>query len=119
MWSMGAVSVERAKKRMNRVVIIATDFPPNPSVGRRRTVKFLKHLPGLGWECSVLAPSERYFRGKDPALRAEVPPGVRVFRAFHPAPLEMCAARSGKKRKVVLKKFNKYFKCWQVFICNK
>ncbi len=78
-----------------KILLVATDFPPNPSVGRLRTVKFAKYLPGTGWEPQVIAPAYRYFFGRDERLLQEIPKDCPVHRAFFPALLEIAACLIG------------------------
>jgi glycosyltransferase involved in cell wall biosynthesis len=62
--------------------MIAYHFPPvQGSSGVHRTLKFVRHLPQLGWEPIVLTvrPSAYPSRGED--LSAEVPQGIVVRRA--------------------------------------
>jgi len=76
----------------NKILMIATDFPPNPSVGRLRTVKFAKFLPEFGWRPIVLAPSYGFFWGRDESLLKEIPKEAKVCRAFFPAFIEIIAS---------------------------
>lgn len=68
---------------MPRVLIIAWYFPPVGGPGVQRTLKYCKYLPREGWEITVIAgidPGEH----QDPALAAEIPPGVTVHRFGRP-----------------------------------
>jgi len=40
---------------MNKVLMVALDFPPCKSAGVQRTLKFCEHLPGYGWTPFVLS----------------------------------------------------------------
>lgn len=88
---------------MKKALIIATDFPPYPSVGRRRTIKFLKHLRSFDWEPIVLAPSDTFMWGKDVSLLQEIPEGIKIYRAFYPNLLEilLCFIRRRKGSKTL------------------
>ena len=86
---LGGIHNKRAKKK---ILMIATDFPPDPSVGRLRTIKFCKYLPENGWKPIVLAPSYRYLWGRDEALLNEIPEGTKVYRAFYPALIEIISS---------------------------
>ncbi len=65
-----------------RVLILASDFAPLPSVGRLRVQKFCKYLPRHGWEVHVVTFQPTY--GADPKLLAELPPGLQVERTTVP-----------------------------------
>lgn len=67
---------------MKRVLIIASHFPPEPSVGRHRIVKFCKYLPQFGWEPEVLTIDDRFLWDRDEDTLKELPEGLRVHRAF-------------------------------------
>lgn len=66
---------------MKKLFVIANPYPPMASAGTTRVVRFLRHLPGEGWEPSVLTA-----KAEGPAA---VPPGVRVARAAVPWPRQL------------------------------
>ena len=68
---------------MKRLLMIAYHFPPLAgSSGIQRTLRFVQHLPGLGWEPLVLSANCRaYERTSDDLLR-DIPKGTVVQRAF-------------------------------------
>jgi glycosyltransferase involved in cell wall biosynthesis len=47
----------------------------------QRTLKFVKYLPGHGWEPTVVTVRWSPYRMRDPSLARELPPGLRVLRA--------------------------------------
>jgi hypothetical protein len=67
---------------MKSVVMIAYCFPPDGSAGVYRPLRFIRHLPAMGWSVSVIAADlapygwTRY----DPALLALVPSETEVIR---------------------------------------
>ncbi|MFZ1538473.1 MAG: glycosyltransferase [Chromatiaceae bacterium] len=68
---------------MPRVLIIAWYFPPVGGPGVQRTLKYCKYLPREGWEITVIGgidPGEH----QDPALAAEIPPGIILHRLGRP-----------------------------------
>lgn len=67
---------------MKRVLMIAYHFPPLAgSSGIQRTLRFVRHLPALGWEPVVLSAHPRaYDRTSDDQL-ADVPADIPVIRA--------------------------------------
>src|SRR2546423_8089842 len=63
--------------------MVAFHFPPSAgSSGIQRTLRFVQHLPALGWEPVVLTAHPRAHERLSDDLLAEVPPGVKVVRAF-------------------------------------
>lgn len=63
--------------------MIAYHFPPLAgSSGIQRTLRFVQHLPRLGWEPVVLTTHPRAYGSVSEDLLAEVPPAVHVERAF-------------------------------------
>ena len=66
-----------------RLLVVAYFFPPLGGGGVPRVLKFVKYLPEMGWDVTVLtapAPSRSY-SVRDESLLAEVPSRVRVVRA--------------------------------------
>ena len=69
--------------RLKRVLMIAYHFPPLAgSSGVQRTLRFVQHLPALGWQPLVLTASPHAYQKTSDDLLAEVPPGTVVRRAF-------------------------------------
>jgi glycosyltransferase involved in cell wall biosynthesis len=74
---------------MKRVLIITTAFPPQPTVGRQRSVKFAKYLPEFGWKPVILTIDDRYLLDRDDDILKELPADLQVHRAFFlPDPLQ-------------------------------
>jgi glycosyltransferase involved in cell wall biosynthesis len=68
---------------MKRLLMVAYHFPPLAgSSGIQRTLRFVQHLPALGWEPIVLTAHPRAYEATSGDLAAEVPAGVPVTRAF-------------------------------------
>jgi glycosyltransferase involved in cell wall biosynthesis len=68
---------------VNRVLMVAYHFPPmNVSSGIQRTLRFAQYLPEFNWEPAVLTAHPRVYSGISQASLAEVPPHLRVRRAF-------------------------------------
>jgi glycosyltransferase involved in cell wall biosynthesis len=68
---------------MKRILMIAYHFPPLAgSSGIQRTLRFVQHLPELGWQPIVLSANERAYERTSPDLLAEVGAGTTVRRAF-------------------------------------
>ena len=63
--------------------MIAYHFPPLAgSSGIQRTLRFVQHLPALGWQPLVLTASPNAYERTSDDLLAEIPAGTVVRRAF-------------------------------------
>ena len=63
--------------------MIAYHFPPLAgSSGIQRTLRFVQHLPSLGWEPIVLTANPRAYEKTSDDLLADIPVGTVVRRAF-------------------------------------
>lgn len=63
--------------------MVAYHFPPLAgSSGIQRTLRFVQHLPSLGWEPLVLSAAPRAYEQTSDDLMGDVPPGTVVRRAF-------------------------------------
>ena len=63
--------------------MIAYHFPPLAgSSGIQRTLRFVQHLPSLGWQPLVLSAHPRAYERTSDDLLADVPSGTVVRRAF-------------------------------------
>lgn len=63
--------------------MVAYHFPPLAgSSGIQRTLRFVQHLPALGWQTLVLSASPRAYERTSTDLDREVPAGTVVRRAF-------------------------------------
>lgn len=66
---------------MKHLLFIAFHYPPeSSSSGVLRSLKFTNYLPEHGWRVSVLSIREDAYRFADPALLAQIPPEVKVYR---------------------------------------
>jgi glycosyltransferase involved in cell wall biosynthesis len=66
---------------MRRVLMISPHFPPDSTAATHRVRLLAPHLPGYGWQPTVLTVDARDYEGRlDPDLLASVPPDVRVVR---------------------------------------
>ena len=66
-----------------KVLMIAYHFPPlSGSSGIQRTLRFVQHLPALGWQPIVLSASPHAYERTSDDLMADVPVGTVVRRAF-------------------------------------
>lgn len=66
-----------------RILMVAYHFPPLAgSSGIQRTLRFVQHLPALGWQPLVLTANARAYERCSDDLLGEVPQGTVVRRAF-------------------------------------
>ncbi len=68
---------------MKRVLMVAFHFPPFAgSSGIQRTLRFMQHLPALGWQPLILSADPRAYERCSDDLLNEIPPDTVVRRAF-------------------------------------
>jgi len=65
---------------MNKVLMIAHQFPPVGGSGVQRSVKFAKYLPLFGWEPVVLTRDDGKMALRDESLLKELPPAMEIIR---------------------------------------
>ena len=65
----------------HRALIFAYYFPPLGGGGVQRTLKYVKYLPGEGFDSVVIAGGARAYALRDRGLLRDVPPGTVVIRA--------------------------------------
>lgn len=64
-----------------KVLIIAYIFPPLARAGVHRTVRFVRYLPELGWDLTVLTVAEPFYPPNSPLdreLLEKIPKGVKI-----------------------------------------
>ncbi len=64
-----------------KVLVIAYIFPPLARAGVHRTVRFVRYLPELGWELTVLTVAEPYYPPNSPIdreLLKKIPDRVKI-----------------------------------------
>ena len=76
-------SVQKAPKKLRRVLMIAFHFPPQRgSSGVQRTLAFVRHLGDGGWLPSVLTAASHAHESRADDQLGDIPPAVTVRRAF-------------------------------------
>lgn len=60
--------------------MIAHAFPPEGSAGAYRPLRFVRHLPTIGWNASVISAETASYERYDPVLLGSIPPGTEVIR---------------------------------------
>ena len=63
-----------------RLLLVCYFFPPIAGGGVHRVLGFARHLPRLGWECTVVCAGEEDYWVRDETLSAAVPQGTEVIR---------------------------------------
>lgn len=74
---------------MSRVLLLAYYFPPLGGAGVQRTVKFVEHLPALGYAPVVVTGPEARslaWSPDDASLAASIPEGTQILRVPGPEP---------------------------------
>lgn len=66
---------------MGKLLLVAYPFPPEGGKGVKRTLKFIKFLPALGWEPFILTVKNGNYDAHDSSLLNEVEKRVTVYRA--------------------------------------
>lgn len=85
-----------------RLMLVATNFPPDASVGTMRSLRLVRYLADVGWNVDVVTSDpSRYRPGAvtDPALLARVPATVRILRARALRPFERATAMLKPRRR--------------------
>jgi len=86
---------------VKRVLFLAYYFPPLGGAGVQRTVKFVEHLPSLGYEPVVVTGPQRRtleWSPDDESLAAAIPEGTRVLRVPGSDPPRSTGWRSRAER---------------------
>src|SRR5262245_39214820 len=65
---------------MRPVIMIAYSFTPEGNAGVYRPLRFVRHLPTMGWNASVIALDTQCFERYDPGLLDLVPSDIEVIR---------------------------------------
>lgn len=63
-----------------RLVILCYFYPPLAGGGVHRVLSFTRHLPRLGWDCTVVCAGRGDYWVMDDALERQVPPETEVIR---------------------------------------
>src|SRR5919109_3730988 len=65
---------------MRSVIMIAYSFPPEGNAGVYRPLRFVRHLPAMGWNASVISLDTHCYERYDPGLLSLVPSVTEVVR---------------------------------------
>lgn len=67
-----------------QLLILTYHFPPSAASGSFRLLGFARHLPRLGWQVSVVAPSRLPWEPVDDRLLEQLPKGIAVHNVAYP-----------------------------------
>ena len=81
-----------------RLLVLTYYWPPSGGAGVQRCLKWVKYLPELGVEPTVITvdPDQASYPVRDESLLREVPPGVRVIRTATLEPFESYQKLTGR-----------------------
>ena len=65
---------------MKSVIMIAHGFPPEGNAGTYRPLRFVRHLPSMGWQPTVITQDTDFYERYDPGLLGQVPKEIEVIR---------------------------------------
>ena len=65
---------------MKKVIMVAHPFPPEGAATSYRTLRFVRQLPKLGWNATVISALPSQYERYDPKLLAMVPSETEVIR---------------------------------------
>ena len=69
---------------MKKILIIVYYFPPSGGSGVQRWLKFIKYLPGFGWEPTVITTKNGDYPSIDQSLLEEIPGNIKIIRTKTP-----------------------------------
>ncbi|MCC2545229.1 glycosyltransferase family 4 protein [Hymenobacter sp. BT175] len=83
-----------------RLLVITYYWPPSGGAGVQRSLKFVKHLPQFGVECTVITvdPEQGAYPVRDESLLREVPASVRVIRTGTSEPFNSYQKLTGRQQ---------------------
>jgi glycosyltransferase involved in cell wall biosynthesis len=82
---------------MKSVLMIAYGFPPEGNAGVYRPLRFVRHLPSLGWQPTVITLETDFFERYDPSLLSQVPKEIEVIRVKNRDPWQTFLAKRNQR----------------------
>src|SRR6266704_3443371 len=82
---------------MRSVIMIAYAFPPEGNAGVYRPLRFVRHLPTVGWDPRVIALDTHYYERCDPGLLDLVPSATEVIRVRNRDPWQSIQTRRAQR----------------------
>ena len=83
---------------MRKILIIAYYWPPSGGGGVQRWLKFVKHLPELGWDPIVVVPKNPEYPVIDASLEKNIPESVQVIKLPIWEPYNIFKKITGRKK---------------------
>ena len=87
---------------MKSVIMIARSFPPEGNAGAYRPLRFVRHLPTLGWQPIIITLETDFFERYDPSLLSQVPKEIEVIRVRNRDPWQALLAKRSQRVKTQL-----------------
>ena len=84
--------------RRRRVLVLCYFYPPLAGGGVHRVLGFTRHLPGNGWDCTVVCAGPEDYWVTDESLTARIPATTEVIRVPGGSALSALLRLSGKRR---------------------
>ena len=82
--------------------MIARSFPPEGNAGAYRPLRFVRHLPTLGWQPIIITLETDFFERYDPSLLSQVPKEIEVIRVRNRDPWQALLAKRSQRVKTQL-----------------
>lgn len=82
---------------MRSVIMIAYFFPPEGCAGVYRPLRFVRHLPTMGWNASVISVDTTCYERYDPGLLSLVPSATEVVRVRGRDPWQSIQTRRAQR----------------------
>jgi hypothetical protein len=82
---------------MRSVIMIAYFFPPEGNAGVYRPLRFVRHLPTMGWNASVISLDTTCYQRYDPGLLDLVPSETEVVRVRSRDPWQFIQMRRAQR----------------------
>jgi glycosyltransferase involved in cell wall biosynthesis len=88
--------------KMKSVVMIAYAFPPEGNAGAYRPLRFVRHLPVLDWQPTIVTVKTDFYERYDPSLLSQVPKEIEVIRVRNPDLWQALLAKRSQRVKTQL-----------------
>src|SRR2546430_64640 len=82
---------------MRSVIMIAYAFPPEGNAGAYRPLRFVRYLPTMGWNASVISLDTHCYERYDPGLLDLVPSATEVIRVRRRDPWQSLQTRRAQR----------------------
>ncbi len=82
---------------MRSVIMIAYFFPPEGNAGVYRPLRFVRHLPSMGWNARVISVDTTCYQRYDPGLLDLIPSATEVVRVRSRDPWEFIQTRRAQR----------------------